>query len=255
MITPAYRDEQATLYAGDCLDILPALPACSVDAIITDPPYITPSSTGRQGGSWTDINNASRWYIQWLTECGRILRPTGVMWITFNWRALPLLMLAVGKAGLDVGDCAIWDKLWIGPGGSRGLRSRYEMCLLVPMPKWRNPDRSAANVWPIQGIVTSKPTGHPAEKPLPLMRHIVSLSQLPAGGGTVLDPFAGSGTTLLAAAEAGHQVIGIEDDERWARLCEQRLASRQLGLQQTGMDLSAAPSPLVVDETEPVDAA
>src|SRR5690606_4668209 len=106
----------------------------------------------------------------------------------------------------------------------RGLRSRYELCVLMPMPRWRQPDRSAPDVWEIQGIVTRKPSGHPAEKPLDLLRHIIRRSALPDGA-LIVDPFAGSGTTLAAAAEAGHAAFGIEADARWADTAVRRITA------------------------------
>ncbi len=224
---PYFSDGQTSVHVADALEVLPTLPEDVVDAVITDPPYTLGSASSLRANGWADTLNAARWYADWYAECARILRPDGVMWTLANWRSLPVVLRAADLAGMHIGSVAVWDKRWIGPGGSRGLRSRYELCVLMPMPRWRQPDRSAPDVWEIQGIVTRKPSGHPAEKPLDLLRHIVRLSALPAGGALVLDPFAGSGTTLAAAAEAGHAAFGVEAAAHWADTAVRRIAERK----------------------------
>lgn len=221
---PYFSKELTSLHVGDALEVLPTLPAGVVDAVITDPPYTIGSASSLRANGWSDTINAARWYAEWYAECARILRPDGVMWTLANWRSLPVVLRAADLAGVHIGSVAVWDKRWIGPGGSRGLRSRYELCVLMPMPRWRQPDRSAPDVWEIQGIVTRKPSGHPAEKPLDLLRHIIRLSALPDGA-LIVDPFAGSGTTLAAAAEAGHAAFGIEADARWADTAVRRITA------------------------------
>jgi DNA modification methylase len=219
---PYFSNDRASLHVGDALDVLPQLPASSVDAVITDPPYIVGGASTMRTRTWGDTMNSARWYAQWYSECARILRTDGVMWTMTNWRSLPVVLRAADLAGVHIGSVAVWDKRWIGPGGPQGLRSRYELCVLMPMPGWRQLNRSAPDVWEIKSLGGRKPSGHPAEKPMSLLRHVVQLSALPTEA-LVLDPFVGSGTTLAAAAETGNFVFGIEAEARWADTAVERI--------------------------------
>jgi site-specific DNA-methyltransferase (adenine-specific) len=105
--------------------------------------------------------------------------------------------------GLPLQDAGSYDQR---PGGNRKISARPDQ-----------PNTQRAN-------------DHPTVKPLELMRHLVRLVTPP--GGTVLDPFAGSGTTLLAAQAEGFEWIGIEMDPHYVEICEARLngAPRGMGL-------------------------
>lgn len=71
-----WRDKRVTIYHGDALDVLPALPPASASAVITDPPYMINAlsmiSTAAKAGTWADLMNATRWYAAWYAQCSRI---------------------------------------------------------------------------------------------------------------------------------------------------------------------------------------
>jgi hypothetical protein len=142
------------------------------------------------------------------------------MWSFCNWRSLPVVMRAASDAGLPITSTLVWDKQWIGPGGTQGLRPSYELACLFAKPDFAIPDRGTPDVWQHK-TGGHKPNGHPAEKPVDLMRRIIRTS---GNAGVVLDPFMGSGTTLVAAQTEGVRAIGIEAEVKWCELAVSRLA-------------------------------
>lgn len=209
----------------DCLEGLSEIPSNSVDLVVTDPPYgIGIKSQGGSGSKlnpWADICNASLWYTAWINECKRVLKPDGALWSFINWRYLPTLMKAGYAAEWAIESLLVWDKCWIGPGGLKGLRPSYEMVALYTMPDFAIPDRGLADIQRFQWAST-KPTGHPAEKPLDLIRWIIAQSGKSGKDAVILDPFMGSGTTACAAIREHCSFIGFEMDSRWAEYGQQR---------------------------------
>ena len=221
-----WRDERVTIYHGDALDVLPALPPASASAVITDPPYMINTlsmiSTAAKTGTWADLMNATRWYAAWYARCSRILRPEGSLWTCCSWLTRPVVLKAAADAGLPVTTAVVWDKQAITVGGPKSLRGTYEMCAVMAKPEFRIRNRSAPDVWRIK-TSTRKPHGHPAEKPEALIRAILDVLDLPPGA-RVLDPFLGSGTVAAAARAAGLACTGIEAEERWCQAAARRLA-------------------------------
>ena len=199
----------------------------SVDAVITDPPYMIGAiSTGdakSKAGSWVDLMNASFWYREWIGECWRVTRDGGYLVIFLNWRTLPMLMKACADKKIPTNSLAVWDKEWIGPAGPAQLRPTYEMILFCGKGDAKIDNRSQADVirckW---NAGHSGQSGHPAQKPVPLLKQIVELVTKP--GQTVLDPFMGGGTTGIAAVQLGRGFVGCEGDEEYFRLASERIA-------------------------------
>ena len=209
----------ATLYLGDCLEILPTLP--KVDAVITDPPYGINTKSDGSGklSPWGDLVNSAFWYAEWIRLArGRLQAAGGAMWTCLNWRSLVTFQKAAIDAKWAIESLMVWDKECIGPGGSRGLRPSYELVALFVDGDFSIEDRGIADVQRFKWS-SLKPNGHPAEKPESLMRFLVEAASREAG--TVLDPFMGSGTTAVAAIAKGRRFVGIEQDREWFdRACE-----------------------------------
>ena len=221
-----WQGDGVTLHLGDALELIGEVTAPGQIAhAVTDPPYIlqagSSSTKGSKTGGWADMMNASHWYASWYRMVSTSLKETGSLWSFGNWRSLPVMQRAAIDADLPAVSCLVWDKDWIGPAGPQALRSQHELCLVLARPGFRLPDRSQGDVLRVK-VGSYKPTGHPAEKPERLLRRIVELTG--AGEGqTILDPFAGSGTTLAAAKFNGLQAIGIEAEERWCEVAARRL--------------------------------
>ena len=219
-----------TIYQGDALELLPTISRGSVHAVITDPPFVigavSAGNMASKAGGWADMMNSSIWFTAWYKQVDRILRQDGVFWTCCTWRSLPVVMRAAIDAGLPITSCAVWDKEWIGPGGTQGLRPSYEMIALLCRPDFSIPDRGVADI--IKSKVGSyKPNGHPAEKPIDLMRKLINISALPEGA-LIVDPFMGSGTTARAAKDAGFRFVGIEAEEQWCEVAASRCAQENL---------------------------
>jgi len=230
MIDAYYRDDLVTLIHGDALEVLPALPAGSVRCVATDPPYVigavSAGNLASKSGGWADMMNSATWFTTWYRLVDRVLRHDGSFWSFCNWRTLPVVMRSAVDAGVPVTSLVVWDKEWIGPGGPQGLRPSYELVALMAKPGFVIPDRGVPDVWRHK-TGGYKPNGHPAEKPAGLLERVLRTAEVPPGS-CVLDPFAGSGTTGVAAKVLGLRCVLVEAEERWCELAASRLAQDAL---------------------------
>ena len=217
------------LYLGDCMEVLPQLGA--VDAVVTDPPYLmgaasTRSPAGRSRSRIGDWSNAAMFYSAWMREAWDRVSDNGSMWVCGNWRGFPTYQIALDTLGAPLSSVVIWDKEWIGVGPLNALRQRYE--LVFHSAKGSGiASRSEPDIWPVKWA-SKRPSGHESEKPVGLMKRCIEVG----GGGIVLDPFAGSGTTGVAAVLCGKRFIGIEIEPRYfetaCRRIEQAYAQPRL---------------------------
>jgi len=227
-VRPYYQDDFVTLYHGDWRDVPPDLLAA--DVLVTDPPYGTGGWRRSVSGAGSDPSGslvAEAWddgATDWLAWASP--RPV----LTFWPPARTSLLLG---AAIDA-----------------GYTKHRAIYLRKPDPKPQVGGRTAWSVEPIwvlssEGFLLmggddmweeSTPrlgrdadaTGHPYQKPLGAMTWVVGKTR-----GTVLDPFAGSGTTLRAAKSLGRAAVGIEQDERWCEVAANRLRQDVLGLEAT----------------------
>jgi site-specific DNA-methyltransferase (adenine-specific) len=227
-------DEQWQVITGDCLEVMRGMDAGSVDAVITDPPYMINTKSDGMGklSPWADRVNGAFWYQQWIGQARETLKPSACLWSFLNWRSFVTFQKAADDLRWPIESVLVWDKSWIGPGGPRGLRPSYEMVALWAMPSFAIENRGLPDiqVFPWSSF---KPNGHPAEKPLDLMVWLIEHSTRP--GDLVVDLFAGSGTTGVACVQTGRRFIGIEIDEGYADIARARIAkaaeqARQLTL-------------------------
>ena len=213
--------EDVEIWMGDCRDILSMIG--SVDAIVTDPPYLIGSASsrspsGRFRSRIGDWSNASIFYSMWMKECWNKLSENGSMWICGNWRGFPTMQIALDEIGAPLSSVVIWDKEWIGVGPTNGLRQRYE--LIFHSAKGIGiKDRSEPDIWP-EKWASSRPSGHESEKPVGLMRRCLESG----GGKIVLDPFMGSGTTGVACVNLGRKFIGVEIEEKYYNIARRRIS-------------------------------
>ena len=216
-----------TLHLGDCLEALGAVPSGSVRIVVTDPPYLLGAASARKSADkaigWADINNAARWYADWMREAWRMLSPDGSLWVFGNWRSLPVYQCAASKvAGMSILSVVVWDRQWPSVGSTRGLRQNYEVVALFGKPEFAIADRSVSDIWPCKWA-GHRPSGHPQEKPVPLIRRMIDTAKVPPGE-TLCDPFTGSGSSAVAAIEAGLNFIGAEMEENHHAVALRRIA-------------------------------
>lgn len=243
------RGERWSAYHGDSLMVLRDLSARqpqSVDAIITDPPYGTGANSiaGRLASPLTKYRSSNvRSHLpsfagdsmlpdQWaemmhqvMALCMTLAKPGASALVFCDWRGYPTLMRIMGATGWGLRGCLVWDKGRAARPSPNGFRSQSE--LIIWARNGGSPDRSPPVY--LDGVFrhpTPPRKHHAVEKPLGLMRDLV---QICPPGGTVLDPFQGSGTTGVAALMEGLRYIGIEAVEHYHRVACERLAQAEDG--------------------------
>lgn len=227
------------LYHGDCLAILPQLPNDSADALITDPPYSSGGAfrSDRNNGTSMKYQNSETakaypefmgdnrdqlsllyWYALWLGECLRIVKPGGVACLFTDWRQLTTTINALQVGGFVLRGIVPWNKT----EAARPQRGRFRaQCEYIVWGSAGNMVEQTAVCLPgfFTYVVNSTEKEHVAAKPLGLMTDIL---QIVKPGGTVLDPFMGSGTTIVAAILEGMNAIGIESNEQYFKVAQRR---------------------------------
>lgn len=245
MSTPYYADEQVTLYHGDCEEIMVTEPV-RAQIVVTSPPYnmgLVPGGNGRgmyrpgassKGGRFRDGYHDSHddampqddydaWQRRVLELCWRLIPDNGAIFYNHRQRVehgvarLPLGM----DFGIPLRQVITWDR---GTGIGPNLRH------FCPVAEWiflfakldfqlvNHAASGGGDIWRL-GMARDD-FGHPAPFPVSLPFRAIEST----GAASVLDPFAGTGTTLVAARLAGIRGIGIEKSERYCELIANRLA-------------------------------
>ena len=228
---PYYERDGIVIYHGDCREVLPTLGP--VDHVITDPPYEAEAHTkGRRGNTARDGDAAyfatRELDFEGISEELRQFSGGEMARLASGWclvfcqvEAAMLWREALSPARYM--RTQIWRKV-NAPCQFTGDRPGMGYESIVT--SWAGEGRSRWNGGGAHGvydhIITRHESGHMTEKPLSLMRELVSLFTDP--GETILDPFMGSGTTLRAAKDLGRKAIGIELEEKWCEVAAKRLA-------------------------------
>lgn len=204
-----------TIVNGDCLTILPQLPAGSVNFILTDPPYLAHYKS-RDGRTVPNDDNDA-WLKPAFAEMHRVLARDSYAVSFYGWPHADRFMAAYKAAGFRIVGHLVFPKRYT--SGSRHMRYQHECAYLLAKGYPKEP----AN--PIGDVIAWSYSGnklHPTQKPVSSLRPLVE-SFAPAQG-IVLDPFSGSGSSLLAARQAGRSYIGIELDPTYHGIASDRLA-------------------------------
>ena len=228
----------ATLYHGDCLEILPTLP--KVDAVITDPPY---SSGGQFRGdraqdtrvkyvrsdSWNkslpefsgdtrDQRSFHFWASLWASAARQLTNPSGVACFFTDWRQLPVSTDYLQSGGWVWRGVVPWAKPTYRPQMGRfGAQCEYVIWgSNGPLPV----EREVECLPGFFNHASPHDRQHITEKPEGLLQDIVKI--VPQGQ-AVLDPFMGSGTTGVACAQLGRKFIGIEIERKYFDIACERI--------------------------------
>jgi DNA modification methylase len=186
VMEPYYSHAGITIYCADCRDVLPTLPKC--DLLLTDPPY-------------PDYHVEAYGYEDGTLELFR------------EW---PMRQLIFWSAKvdfpLDYTAIHIWDK-------QTGCGSEYERIFeRNGQENWKVFNAYFINSTLAASWQHDTFTGHPSQKPMKLILKLLGMAE-----GTILDPFMGSGTTLVAAKNLGRKAIGIEIEEKYCEIAAKRL--------------------------------
>jgi len=215
-----------TLHLGDCLDVMRGMPDACVDAVVTDPPYAATGTASSfvSRASKSSVPRETQFYEAWLREhlreWMRLVKPTGALWMTIDWRGAMSLDAACARLGARAPKVGVWYRRGLGMGFV--LRNVYECFAVVPMEKFERQKTGEPDVWDHPWHPSDRTTGHSAEKPLALMVRACALVSPP--GGVIFDPFMGSGSCGLAAVTTGRSFIGIEREPEYFSIAEARIA-------------------------------
>lgn len=213
------------LIHGDCIDELRKLPSNSIDLVCTDPPYGNAHAYGLDKRTILGDEHPLIGLLA-LAESYRLLRRNRCCFIFLDARHMALVDMFVRRyTAFRVRAYCIWDKKLMGLG--YGIRPRHEMILALEKGQPAYTSAGFANVLEVKRPRLRQP--HPHQKPVELMQALIA--QVTSPGDVVLDPFAGSGTTAVAAKLLGRRYIAIERDPTYARLARERLKSVSLNEQ------------------------
>ena len=254
-MTPYYEDDHATIYHGDCRELLPNL---DFTFAFTSPPYNMHLRVNRTGDGFISRGGAessgiiSKKYetysddlpmVEYYDFCdqviGELLKKTRLLFwnvqlLTGNKRALMWLQ---GKYALHMKEIMIWDKQRVAPSANPHImNSRYEFIWRLSPEKTairRTFDGFTRTHAGLDNIISILPmgksiAGHGATMPVQLPTQL--LHHFTIDDDVIIDPFMGSGTTLRAAKDLNRRSIGIEIDEQYCEIAARRLAQEVLPL-------------------------
>jgi site-specific DNA-methyltransferase (adenine-specific) len=249
---PVFHDPRhgIKIYQGDCLEILAAIPAECIDLIFADPPYFLSNGgitchAGRMvsvnKGEWDrsrgpDANH--EFNRAWLTACQRVLKPNGTIWVSGTSHVIH----SVGFAMQQLGFKLLNEITWVKPNPPPNLSCRY-FTHATETVIWAARSSKAKHIFnydlmrklaggkQMKSVWTIPPPErwekrfgkHPTQKPVALLERILLAAS--NEGDLVLDPFLGSGTSLLTAFRLGRHAIGSEISAEWLSLSLRRICS------------------------------
>lgn len=254
-----------TVHPVDCIEMMRTLPDASVDLAIADPPYNL--AKGGQwswdasvplpgfGGAWQKampawddrpLDEYFAFTLAWLRELGRVVRPTGSLWIHGTYHNAGILNVALQVLGIEIINEVIWYKrnsfpnlsgrrltashetiLWAHTGGKRRQYFfNYEAARAMECPEdaLKTPGKQLRTVWDIPNNKDREELRHgkhPTQKPLRLLLRMLAISARP--GDLVLVPFAGSGSECVAARQFGAHFLAAETMPEYVEICRCRL--------------------------------
>jgi site-specific DNA-methyltransferase (adenine-specific) len=220
---------------GDCRIALETIPDGSVDLVVTDPPYSSGARRdaerqvrgesmvrGLDDAEWFSHDTMTTWGFTWFmrnvfVEIRNKLKGGSHLYVFCDWRQTPNVYGLLESCGYRVNHCLVWNKEHYGMGTY--WRNQHENIVFASlgMPNAML-NRGMGSVLGNRGV-SPRARVHPTEKPLELIKSIIAA----VPGDVVLDPFMGSGTTLVAAKELGRKAIGIEIDPTHCETAKTRL--------------------------------
>lgn len=203
------------IYNEECLEGLQKVQTESVDVIITDPPYFQGLTHNGQRGDFADLAISAYFFKALFAEFARVLKPTGKFYFFTDWRGYAFYYPLISEY-LPVKNMLVWDKI-SGPGNHYAF-----MHELVIFGFKGNQSMTGSNIIRCKGVrAIEGEKVHPTQKPLELIEKLITDSTQP--GDLVLDCFAGSGTTAVAAKKLGRKYICFELQEKYAQIARQRV--------------------------------
>lgn len=206
---------------GDCVTLMRRMESETIDFILTDPPYIT-HYRARDGRRVVNDDNG-RWLQPACTQMYRLLKNGSFCVSFYGWNNADLFISAWRAAGFRIVGHIIFRKKYA--SSARFLRYQHEQAYLLAKGDVTPPES------PLSDVIDFTYTGnrlHPTQKPIEALQPLIRTFCKPCG--IVLDPFCGSGATLLAAKDLDRNFIGIElDDTHYLTASRRLMETRSIG--------------------------
>ncbi len=249
------------IYKGDCRDIMKnEILENSINLIFADPPYNLSGNKlkwlgNKTGGDWFMVNEQwdkmdEKEYIlftqEWIKEAYRVLKPNGSIYISCTYHNLGEVLTSLKLRKFKINNIITWYKTNAMPNMTRrvfthssefviwavkgkGWIFNYEILKKINPEKQKDgKDKQMRDVWSmplVQGKQRIKKengkAAHPTQKPEEMLRRIILASSNEED--IILDPFAGTGTTLFIAQNLNRKWIGIETEEKYIKIINERL--------------------------------
>ncbi|MGI8787578.1 MAG: DNA methyltransferase [Pyrinomonadaceae bacterium] len=257
----SYSDDDLTdflnrIICGDAFEILEKLPETSFDLLFADPPYNLTKNFGGNSFRQTSVEDYEVWLDSWLSKTIRLLKPTASIYVCGDWRSSSAIQ-RIGMKYFRLRNRITWEREK-GRGANKNWKNASEDIwfftvsddyffnadavkikrkVIAPYTENGQPKdweksvegnyrlTAPSNLWTDLTVpFWSMPenTAHPTQKPEKLLAKIILASTRETD--LILDPFAGSGTTAVAAKKLNRNFVGIERDENFCLLAEKRLA-------------------------------
>ena len=199
---------------GDCITVMQEMPSESVDLVVTDPPFVTRFRS--RDGRVLAGDNTTHWIGPAYEHMYRVLKPHSCCITTYGWNTVDVFMRAWRAAGFRAVSHFVWVKRY----ASRVLftRGQHQLAYLLikgEPPKPADPPSDVLQ-WKYSGNLL-----HPTQQGVASLTPLIRAFSAP--GDIILDPFAGSGTTAVAALYTGRRFIAIELVEEYYRIARDRL--------------------------------
>ena len=234
------------LYNGDCLEVMRSIADNSIDLVATDCPYkivsggcrkipkdgeretsgiLTHRHKDNKRTDWVDAVRTGKMFANndiefkdWLPDVYRVLKDKSHCYIMVNSRNLAELQKQAELAGFKFQNLLMWDKGNVTP--NRWYMQGFECILMLRKGGAKNINNlGSSNILKVPNIIGNKT--HPTEKPIDLMRILIENSTQP--NEIVLDPFMGSGSTMIACLNTNRKGIGIELDKHYFDVATKRI--------------------------------
>jgi len=258
-LIPVFRTNDFCLYNADCLQVMSRFPDNYVDMIFADPPYkLSNNGFTCQAGRMVSVNKGKwdkskgfeedlKFHETWISECRRILKPEGTIWISGTYHSIYQCGYILQKEGYHILNDISWFKPNAAPNLScRFFTASHETLIWArkdkkskhtfnyksmregnfPEDKMKVPNKQMRSVWSINTPSKNEKVfgKHSTQKPLNLLKRIILSSTKP--GDIILDPFNGSGTTGIASILIGdRKYIGVEFEKSSIALTLKRYKS------------------------------
>ena len=202
---------------GNCIELLKKVRSGSIDFVLTDPPYLVNYSSSDGRSVPNDDNDA--WLKPAFREIYRVLAWNRFAVVFYGWNKADRFIAAWREAGFHIVGHLTFIKKYA--SRERYLKYAHENAYLLAKG---NPQKPLRTIPDVLEYHYSGKSLHPTQKPLSALVPLISSFSNP--GGTTLDPFCGSGSTLVAARQLGRHFVGMELDARYHSIAQRRLNAK-----------------------------